>query len=247
MRFRRWSAELGRVRSSPGSDPVVSNAVLKRPVQSFRQFATCALVALSVAACGWTNAARASMVTYTLTGGEITGTLNGTAFTNASFTMTATADPSLFVTTIVGGQYVVQHQVALTTMTLTGFAPFQITQPNWGPMIADFSPLAAGAYFGGFAYPDSVATIVGAGALGFPPVPGDLITGGATLSVSYDFSTTTYATSAGDLVVDGFAGSASFTSVASGVPEIDPAGMGSVLALVGGSLGVLERRRRRTA
>ena len=31
------------------------------------------------------------------------------------------------------------------------------------------------------------------------------------------------------------------------VPEIDPAGMGSVLALVGSSLGILERRRRRTA
>ena len=31
------------------------------------------------------------------------------------------------------------------------------------------------------------------------------------------------------------------------VPEIDPAGMGSILALVGSSLGILERRRRRTA
>ena len=29
----------------------------------------------------------------------------------------------------------------------------------------------------------------------------------------------------------------------SGVPEIDPAGMGSVLALVTGALGLLERRR----
>jgi len=32
-----------------------------------------------------------------------------------------------------------------------------------------------------------------------------------------------------------------------GVPEIDPAGMGSVLALVTGALGLLERRRRQTA
>lgn len=31
------------------------------------------------------------------------------------------------------------------------------------------------------------------------------------------------------------------------VPEIDPAGMGSVLALVGGALGMLERRRKRTS
>lgn len=32
-----------------------------------------------------------------------------------------------------------------------------------------------------------------------------------------------------------------------GVPEIDPAGMGSALALVSGALGLLERRRRQTA
>ena len=31
--------------------------------------------------------------------------------------------------------------------------------------------------------------------------------------------------------------------VASGVPEIDPAGFGSVFALVAGALGLLERRR----
>ena len=35
------------------------------------------------------------------------------------------------------------------------------------------------------------------------------------------------------------------TGFPSPVPEIDPAGMGSVLALLGGGLGLLERRRRR--
>jgi len=35
-----------------------------------------------------------------------------------------------------------------------------------------------------------------------------------------------------------------FTMPASAVPEIDPAGLGSVVALLGGSLGILERRRR---
>jgi hypothetical protein len=33
----------------------------------------------------------------------------------------------------------------------------------------------------------------------------------------------------------------------SAVPEIDPAGIGSVLALVTGALGLLERRRLKTA
>ena len=36
-------------------------------------------------------------------------------------------------------------------------------------------------------------------------------------------------------------------SDASAVPEIDPAGMGSVLALLGGVLGLVERRRLRVA
>jgi hypothetical protein len=35
------------------------------------------------------------------------------------------------------------------------------------------------------------------------------------------------------------------TGFHSPVPEIDPAGMGSILALLGGGLGLLERRRKR--
>jgi len=44
----------------------------------------------------------------------------------------------------------------------------------------------------------------------------------------------------GDAWVLGTTGSAA-------VPEIDPAGIGSVLALVTGALGLLERRRLKTA
>ena len=36
------------------------------------------------------------------------------------------------------------------------------------------------------------------------------------------------------------------TGMPSPVPEIDPAGIGSTLALLGGCLGLLERRRKRT-
>lgn len=42
-------------------------------------------------------------------------------------------------------------------------------------------------------------------------------------------------------------GGVSVTSSATAVPEIDPAGMGSVLALVTGALGILERRRLKMA
>ena len=40
-------------------------------------------------------------------------------------------------------------------------------------------------------------------------------------------------------------GVSSELTVPNGVPEIDPAGMGSVLALVSGTLGLLERKRSR--
>lgn len=241
MPSRRVSAELGRVRSSPGSDPVVSHAVVGGPVQSLRQFATCALVALTVVACGWTNAARASLVTYTLTGGEITGTLNGTAFTNASITMTATADPSLFVSTTVSG-LILQTQAAVPTMTISGFAPFQITEPNWGPFFVD-----ATVYFyaGIGAYTSNLhgSLIASLGAF-----PSNLITGGA-VSGSFSITQATFTTSVGNLVITGQndTGPRTFTSAASAVPEIDPASIGSALALVGGALGLLERRRGKVA
>ena len=51
---------------------------------------------------------------------------------------------------------------------------------------------------------------------------------------------------AGEYVIVGFR-LASSVSSPSGVPEIDPAGMGSVLGLVCGALGLLERRRVRVA
>jgi hypothetical protein len=38
-----------------------------------------------------------------------------------------------------------------------------------------------------------------------------------------------------------------FVTAISAVPEIDPAGIGSVIALVSGTLALLERRRRRSA
>jgi hypothetical protein len=40
-----------------------------------------------------------------------------------------------------------------------------------------------------------------------------------------------------------FYGVSSELTVPNAVPEIDPAGMGSVLALITGALGLLERRR----
>lgn len=60
---------------------------------------------------------------------------------------------------------------------------------------------------------------------------------GSTASSNYPFWTDIVSSSALTLT----------PSAPSGVPEIDPAGMGSVVALVTGALGVFERRRRKLA
>jgi hypothetical protein len=100
-------------------------------------------------------------------------------------------------------------------------------------------------WFGGFGYelPDPVGlkAAVSASPSG---VSGDVINGGGSLSGFFSMSSWTYSTTAGDLVITGQSDQgATFTSSASAVPEIDPAGMGSILALVTGALGLLERRR----
>jgi len=51
---------------------------------------------LAIAACilATPMAANASTLTYTATGGLITGTLSGTPFTNATWSIVGTADPT---------------------------------------------------------------------------------------------------------------------------------------------------------
>ncbi len=72
------------------------------------------------------SSAHAAVVTYTLSGGTIDGTLNGVSFTGANYTITADADPSNFVPGTVF-TIPVLSQSAVSTMTIDGFAPFQIT------------------------------------------------------------------------------------------------------------------------
>jgi hypothetical protein len=62
-----------------------------------RHFVTIALVACCFVGAGPVNTAHSSTLTYTLTGGKISGTLNGVPFSDKSFTMTADADPANFL------------------------------------------------------------------------------------------------------------------------------------------------------
>lgn len=62
-----------------------------------------------------------------------------------------------------------------------------------------------------------------------------------------DLSISSYTSDGDALAATGYEGLGGYTVITTTpVPEIDPAGMGSVLALVSGSLGLLERRRLRT-
>lgn len=212
-----------------------------------RHFATAALFACSLVGAGSMNTASAELITYTLTGGTIDGTLNGVPFSGKSFTMMVNADPANFTLTPVfnppSSLYFVFTQLAAPTMTIDGFSPFTITQSPYELFVVDAGPgLAFAGGFGVFAgqfFTDDFA-------VNFAPATGDPINGPG--SITGDFITTgpTLTTSVGSLVISGSTNAGATFTAASAVPEIAPSCLGSVLALLGGGLGLLERRRKRT-
>ena len=89
-----------------------------------------------------------------------------------------------------------------------------------------------------------------------PHAGGNTGLGGLSISTDDGANWTTYTTSdglgsnwvsavyvSGGRIYAATQGGLSIATIPSGVPEIDPAGMGSVLALVTGALGLIERRR----
>ena len=185
------------------------------------------------------SSAHAGIVTYTLSGGTIDGTLNGVSFTGANYTLTADADPSNFV---LGTVFTVPvlSQTAVSTMTIDGFVPFQITTANFGPFLADASSLyGAGMGYGGFGYSPNASTMKGIGVLGL------MTSLSSNTTVTGDLDATTadiFTTTAGDLVFMGFSGTATFSGEfpPSAVPE--PTSM-AIFGL--GALGMAYRARRK--
>jgi hypothetical protein len=182
--------------------------------------------------------AQSAVVTYSLSGGTVSGTLNGVAFLNASYTVTADADPSNFVLGSTVGLPMIS-QPAVTTMTIAGFSPFQITVPNFGPLLVDTSTVfGPGTVFGGFAAqagPD--LDLLGLATLGLiPSFSGSVSVTGSLLGSANNTLTTT----AGDLVITSFNGIATFTGEFPAVPE--PTSM-AIFGL--GALGMATYRARR--
>ena len=185
------------------------------------------------------SSAHAAVATYTLSGSGIGGTLNGVSFSDADFTITADADPSNFVpTTISGAPYL--SQTAVSTMTIDGFAPFQITTANFGPILWDVSSFLGGSVYGGFAYRDNAGDPIGMAAVG----PPSSLSGDVTVTGFGVIGSASYTTTAGDLIVDdsSFSNPATFNGefLSSAVPE--PTSM-AIFGL--GALGMAYRARRK--
>ena len=208
--------------------------------------------ALCLAVFASPSTARAELLTYTVTGGKITGSLGGTPFTNADWSITATANSSSAqYLPFVGGsdpiwapvwyQLVtptisIQNGSSVLSANLTGAGQWTLESrdysvfgtPNDGAIGFFYSTTGveqgSGAYIGGL--------------IGF----NDLQTAG-TVSGNSGFDILPYDTSVGTLLISSAGSDAgTYTAASAAVPEIDPAGMGAVLALVTGALGLLERR-----
>jgi hypothetical protein len=212
---------------------------------------------MAIAACILATpiAAKASTLTYTATGGLITGTLNGTPFTNATWSIVGTADPTNVVPGNISGAipynflamapFLTIHSGSSTltaTLETSGSTGDQV-----GAFSLDFNVFDPGVSSSVFSYlnGDGSSSSVGMGVAG-----AGLYT---TLQSPFFGSGTqnngisgSYFTDIGLMVISSNTDqAATFTIVASSVPEIDPATGGSALSLVAGVLAMIEQRRRR--
>ena len=182
---------------------------------------------------------EAGVVTYTLTGGTIDGTLNGVAFTGANFTITAQADPTAFVIGQVGDAPL-YTQVATSTMTIDGFGAVDLTDANFGLIAVNFDSVVPGFYFGGFGCQRDANNLSGFAAMG-PLLNGNNIQGSLSLSAY-----TSYGTTGGVLYISNSSDNGAVFNGPVPVPEPGTLVMGGLLA-VGGGLVSFRKLRRKAA
>jgi hypothetical protein len=201
------------------------------------------------------SAADASTLTYTATGGIITGTLGGTPFTDATWSITGTADPTNVVTGTYLGFFPFNFLAMTPLLTITtGSSTLQatvLTSGSTGQQVGvysvDASLVQSGRGFGGFGYLEGDGSTLFSDSLGLVGLGlyTDLqspLSGSGEQRAQGSFNTNIGLFD----VIQPTNQDATFTvsgGSPSSVPEIDPNSLGSVLALVLGSLGLLERRR----
>ena len=205
------------------------------------------------------SAADASTLTYTATGGIITGTLGGTPFTDATWSITGTADPTTVVfgtmVSIVTIPFNFLAMTPLLTIT-TGSSTLQatiVTDGSIGQQVgvfsADFGALASGYSVDGFGYlqgdGSTINIALGVEGLGlYTNLQSSFLGSGSQATNDFNTDVGLF------VMTQDYNQGATFTvsgGSPSSVPEIDPNGLESVLALVLGLLGLLERRRLKTA
>jgi hypothetical protein len=187
-------------------------------------------------------AANASTLRYTGTGGSITGTFNGTPFTNATWSITGTADPTNVVSgTATGIPYyllAMAPQLTLTTGSSTLSATLLASGSNgqMGVFSADY-----GAANSALVFTDITTLRTGIGVQGnglYNNLQSPFVGSGVQSAVNG-----TYNTDAGPLVITAKNSQASSFSIAA-VPE--PSTYAIALAgLAYGGFVVFRRRRAR--
>jgi hypothetical protein len=207
------------------------------------------------------SAADASTLTYTATGGIITGSLGGTPFTNATWSITGTGDPTNVVSGVtLGGQMPFNFLAMTPLLTITtGSSTLQatiVTTNSPGQQVGVFSLdysniLGPGYAVDAFGYLEGDGSTIEhlRGVFGFELFT-DLQSPFSGIGIQAA-TPTDLSTNVGLFVVSNSIDQSSTFTVSGGspsaVPEIDPNSLGSVLALVLGSLGLLERRRLKAA
>ena len=222
---------------------------------------TLSAVAL-VAGCFLGTSAKAELLTYTLSGSSINGSLGSTGFTGASWSMTMTADPATVISgtysvgpgfpyNYIAGSPHVTINTGSSTLTATlvpatvgntvGLISYGVSTnlTNTYNQFQEISPAAVSPPF--FSLGVNSASLNSLDAIGSFGVN------------QYQNATASFNTDQGTLSVgppiNNITGSFTIAAVPdpAPVPEIDPNSLGSVLALVLGSLGLLERRRLKAA
>jgi hypothetical protein len=193
-----------------------------------------------------TTVSSAATLSYSLTGGGITGTFNGTPFTATGFSITATGDTSTIISGLLDGtdpSFLIPVSPTIEIFTLGGGSLTATLQPPTGKTFMAVAVSFTGNVGHGFVIFDSFASPINAGLGSFAPGTyfGNL-TSPDTFHGQLSDDTTTFPSSAGPITMT-VPPATNSTFTISAVPE--PASAAATLLSALSGLLVVSRRQRR--